>query len=271
MSGNYVDKQHPALRDLAINDCYICQKPLGADTTLDHIIPDSFFSKGDKNRPKLPVHHTCNNAKSQDDRWCVKFLQFYAGFSPEAEADFKDFMNKAMAEKPFAFLIGNKNPNYRLATGLLGKMTPGIEIQRGGQTLHQFRVAPSAGRRVSEWMKLVCRGLYIRNVPSAEPPEPKLTWNQYALSQLKGQEKQFIAPIQRLINSSGATSFGQEWGSRVSYIGSRVGETPDKGYLFIHFYREVGVLAAFGVKEPSLSTTPGTSASSPSSHKASQP
>jgi hypothetical protein len=249
MSNDYTDSRHPALKDLNINDCYICGKPLGTDTTSDHIIPDSFFSKGDQNRPQLPVHRVCNNSKSRDDRWCVKFLQFYAGFSPDAEADFRAFMDKAMAEKPYAFLIGNKNPNYRLARGLLGKMTPSIEIRRGGQTFHQFRVAPAAGRRVSKWMKLVCRGLYIRNVLVANPPEPKLTWNQYALSELKGQEQQFIAPIQRLIDSSGGTSFGQEWGTRVTYIGSRIAETANKGYLFIHFYRQVGVLAAFGVKE----------------------
>lgn len=250
MNNDYIANRHPALKDLVIDDCYICNKPLSNDSTLDHIVPTSFFRKGDQHRPQLPVHHACNNKKSKEDRWCMKFIQFYAGFSPEALAEFSEFIGKANAEKPYAYLIGQRNPNYRLAMGLLGKMTPGLEIRRGRETYYQFHVSKADGRRVSEWTKIVCRGLYIRNVSRAWPPLPKLVWNQYAQSELKGQEQQFIAPVQRLIDSSGGTSFGQEWGTRVTYMGSKVSESRDKGYLFIHFYRQVGVLASFGKKEP---------------------
>lgn len=249
INGNYLDNRFLSLEKLNIKDCYICGKALGIDVTPDHIIPTSLFRKDDPNRPKLPVHSICNNKKSKDDRWCVKFIQFYAGFSTEAQADFKKFMDKAYREKPYAYLIGQRNPNYKLAMKLFGNIKSGFEIKSGGDILHQFQVSPEAAERVSNWMKLVCRGLFIRNVLSAKPNLPKLQWNQYALSELKGQEQQFIAPIQRLIDRSNATSFGQQWGDRISYIGSRVSESPDKGYIFIHFYHQVGIFAGFGIKK----------------------
>ncbi len=248
---SYLDNRFLPLEELNIKDCYICGELLGIDTTTDHIIPTSFFRKGDQNRPKLPVHSTCNNKKSKDDRWCVKFIQFYAGFSVEAKADFKVFMDKAYQEKSYAYLIGQRNSNYKLAMNLFGNIKPGLEIKSNGEVLRQFTISSETAQRVNGWMKLVCRGLYIRNVTLAKPDLPKLQWSQYALSELKGQDQQFITPIQRLINNSNATSFGQKWGNRVSYIGSRAAESADNGYIFIHFYRQVGILAGFGLRKVS--------------------
>lgn len=254
---DYTDSRHPKLEELAVDYCYICGNSLNGDTTPDHIIPNSLLRKGDPDRPTLPVHHACNNRKSKEDEWCMRFLQFYAGFSPDAQAEFIKLAQKAQAEKPFAFLIGHKNRNYKLAMSLLGNMQPGLEIKRGGESFHEFRVSKKDALRVSRWMQQLCKGLYIRNVAGAHPQSPKLTWNQYALSALKGQEKQFIEPVQRLIDNSSSTSFGQQWGDRVTYIGSRVTETQDKGYIFIHFYRQVGILAAFGVKSSSTAKADG--------------
>jgi hypothetical protein len=242
---DYSEHRHPKLEDLGITYCYICLKTLVSETTPDHIIPKAIFRKGDPYRPTLPVHPQCNNTKSKEDEWCVRFLQFYAGFSGDAQAEFIKLAQKAQAEKPFAFLIGHKNRNYKLAMSLLGNLRPGIKIKHNGQSLHEFHIGKKESTRLSDWMKLICRGLYVRNVIDAHPADPKLKWSQLALAKVKGQQQLFIKPVENLVNNSGGSSFGQAWGSRVAYIGSRVTETPNKGYLFIHFYDQVGILAAF--------------------------
>ena len=228
-----------------VDYCYLCSKKLGSLTTPDHIIPDKLFIKEDSHRPKLPVHHECNNSKSKDDEWFIRQLQIRASFNPEAEQEIKKLMDKAISEKPDAYIIGKKLRNYKLARGIFDKISWGLELRHNGQDIMQMRLQKEDVLRFQRYIETMCRGLFILNIPLANPTNPELLLKQYAYLELKGKDGVFIKAVKDLIDKSEASKFGQQWGGRISYIGSRVTETPDKGFIFVQFYTQFGILAVF--------------------------
>ena len=51
--------------------------------------------------------------------------------------------------------------------------------------------------------------------------------------------------LDELLNGSKDSIFGQSWNDKILYLGSRVAETPNKGYIFVEFYKQIGTLGFF--------------------------
>jgi hypothetical protein len=247
MTDEYVERNHPTLASLQIKDCYLCGKSLEGDTRPDHIIPNSLFASGSPNRPKLPVHHACNNSKSKDDEWFLRQLQLMCSLNPEAYNGLKILLDRAKVQRPDAYVIGrsNKIRDYKLAVSLLDKNVFGMQVVQRGVTLSTLNIGNSNTQKAAEYMKTLCRGLYIRNVAHANPARPRLIGIQYAKAIADDKYNGFMDTARRLMEASTGSGFYQEWKGRVLYGGSQVAESKDKGFLFIEFYGEVGFLATF--------------------------
>lgn len=231
--------------DKEIAKCYLCGEALETEETFDHIIPNELFSKSDPHRPKLLVHHNCNNLKSKDDEWFVKQLQLRSSFDPLAEKQISTLLQKAIDERPDAYIVGKKLHNYKLAKGMFDNVTWGLELKHGDRDLMQMKFSVEDSTRFRRYLENMCRGLFIRNVPLTEPPIPELIPVQNADLELRGKNIGFVESIKNFVNSSTGSNFMQQWGNRMTYIGSRVAETPNKGYLFIQFYSQFSILAVF--------------------------
>ncbi len=230
-----------------VSFCYLCNKKFKSKDVLDkdHIIPDKFFLKDSPQRPKLPVHNICNNKKSIEDEWFIKQLQLRSSFNSEAEKEFNRMVDKAIREKPDAYIIGKKLHHYKLAKGIFNKITWGLEIKHRGQTFMQMEASREDYLRFQQYVETMCRGLFIYRIPNSKPSKPDLIMKQYAYLELKGKDTFFVDAIKNLINMSKSSKFGQQWGNRITYIGSRVRESENKGFLFIQFYSQFGILATF--------------------------
>jgi len=246
-SSDYVEVRHPKLQDLSIQKCYLCNEQLAGDLRSDHIIPDSIFKSGSPHRPQLPVHHSCNNKKSREDEWALRQIQIMAALNPDAEDEVVKLLQKANREKPNAFLVGKSNQlrNYKFATSMLDKTFWGLQVKKAGQTLSMLNIGKRNSGRTATYIKTICRGLFIRNVSGADPVIPELQGIQYAKAELDGVYDGFMQGVEGLIRNSSASGFYQSWADRVWYCGSRVSENPNKGFVFIEFYNQVGFLAAF--------------------------
>jgi len=242
---NYISIRCPDLNDLGISECYLCDKKLDSETTSDHIIPDHIFDTGDQSRPQLPVHFSCNDQKSKDDQWFVKNVQLRSAFDHRAENEFSGMMNKAIEEKVDAYVVGKKLRNYKLARAIFDNTSWGLELWHGGNSMFQLKLSLEDVTRFERYVVKMCKGLFIRNVPLARPMASELIIVQYANLELRGKEAGFMDSIKSFVDASQATKFGQMWGNKISYIGSRVVETPDKGYVYIQFYSQFGILATF--------------------------
>jgi hypothetical protein len=225
--------------------CYLCNQELRGDVSPDHIIPDELFVKGDPHRPKLSVHQKCNNLKSKEDEWFVKQLQLRCSFNPEAKFEFSKLIHKAKNEQPDAYLIGKKLHNLKLATGIFKNITWGWELKHGEQNLMQMQISEKDSLRFRKYLDTMCRGLFIINVKGSNPGTPELFQSQYAYAELKRKDEPFVNTVRSLIESSKSSVFGQWWNKRISYVGSRVKESPNNGFVFIQFYLQFGVLAFF--------------------------
>lgn len=226
--------------------CYLCDKKLDSDLSQDHIIPDRFFLKGDPERPKLLVHRSCNINKSLDDQWFLKVLHLKAGFNPDSAQKFSSFMDEAIQQKKEAYLIGGHSNRYKLARSIFDQSLSGLVLIHQGQNIFQIKLSPRVSTRFEKYLKTMCRGLFISNVMGAHPNEAIIIARQYVDLDLHGGRSIFFNPVQSLFSSSQSTIFGQRWlNGRVMYFGSRVAETANKGYVFVEFYGELGILAAF--------------------------
>lgn len=225
--------------------CYICGKKLDNNPTPDHIIPDELFKKGDPERPKLLVHHECNNLKSKEDEWFVKQLQIRCSYNPEAEREFTKLIEKAKIERSDAYIVGKELHNYKLALGIRKNISWGWELKHNGQSYMQMRISEKDVNRFRRYLENMCRGLFIRNITGSNPHTPEIIQSQYAYAELKGKDVPFVETIRKLIDTSKASIYGQRWNERISYIGSRVKESPNKGYVFVQFYLQFGALAVF--------------------------
>jgi hypothetical protein len=242
---SYTSIRFPEIGDLGLKACYLCGKALSSETTPDHIIPDVLFDKGSPSKPKLPVHHDCNNQKSMEDRWFTKHIQLLSAFDSRAEDEFSVMMNKAKDEKRDVYMVGKKLRNYKLARTMFDDAIWGLELRYEGKSLLQLQISPSEAARYKKYLQTMCRGLFIRNVPFSNPSTPELIAKQYVDLELRGKGVGFMDSIKSFVDGSRDSKWGQWWDGKISYIGSRVAETPDKGYLFVQFYSQVGILAVF--------------------------
>lgn len=226
-------------------ECYLCGKPLNSDSTPDHIIPRALFNPFDSDLPQLPVHSKCNNLKSKEDEWFIRQLQFRASPNPNAEKEISNLLSKAIKEKSDAYVIGKKPRSYIFARGMFDPLIWGLELPHNGKVLKQVQLPKSNVERFKKYIETMCRGLFILKVPMANPGIPELVQKQYALLEMKGKDIIFVNGIRKLIESSKGSLFGQQWGDNVLYVGSRVNSTPNKGYIFVQFYSQYGILAYF--------------------------
>lgn len=238
------------MKDEEIKVCYLCGQKLGSNFTYDHIIPDELFNKDHPYRPKLRVHAKCNNLKSKEDEWFVKQIQIRCSFDPEALQEFSKLIDKAKGEQQDAYIIGKNPRNYKLARGIFNHITWGLELKHKGQSFFQMKISEEDVLRFRTYLEIMCRGLFIRNIPGAQPDIPKLFQNQYPYSELKKQEKWFTDTVKQLVEQAKDSIFGQRWGNtsksnKITYLGSRVKESPNKGFVFVQFYSLFGVLAIF--------------------------
>lgn len=245
MDSDYRSLRHPKQDEIGIKTCYLCGKSLGGEKNPDHIIPDHLFSSGDPNRPQLNVHQRCNKQKSKDDEWFVKQLEFSTAYDPEAYLNFSRFLDKAQSEIPDAYLIGKKPRHLVMAKKIFEKGVWGMELVSRGQTYAQFKPPKENTERFYRFIENMCRGLFIRNVQASCPGKPELIIRQYEELKIKGKYEGFRESVQGFINSSQSSLFGQSWGNRTLYLGSRVVETPNKGFIFVEFYRQIGMLGFF--------------------------
>lgn len=225
--------------------CYLCRKSLNTSITWDHIIPDKLFHSNDPHRPKLRVHTLCNNLKSKEDEWFIKQLQLRSSFNKEAESEFNKTIDKAINEKRNAYIIGENVRNFKFAKTLFAGISWGLELQHGNQTLMQMKIPEENIARFRQYVETMCRGLFMLHVANSNPSTPKLIMRQNAYLEVKGVAPDVTRSIQNLIENSRGTQFGQIWGNWITYIGSRVKETPDKGYVFVQFYSQFWILATF--------------------------
>lgn len=245
MNNNYQSLRYPKLEELGIKTCYLCNKALNREKNPDHIIPDHLFISGDPNRPQLPTHRTCNEQKSKDDEWFVKQLQFSTAYNPEAYFKFSQFLGKAQSEIPDAYLIGKKPRSLVMAKKIFEKGSWGMELVSNGKTYAQFKPPKENTERFTRYIETMCRGLFMRNIQSACLGKPELIVRQYEELKIKDKFEGFRKSIQSFIDGSKSSLFGQSWDNRTLYLGSRVAETSNKGYIFIEFYKQIGILGIF--------------------------
>lgn len=226
--------------------CYLCKKKLSGKLSVDHIIPDRLFRKADPSRPKLRVHHDCNQGKSLDDQWFVKLIQLRCGFNKDAEQELHSFMDEAVNQNPDAHLIGKRPTKFVLAKKIFDRAIWGMDVISDGREMKMLELPKEDFPRFKSYIETMCLGLFLCRVEDANPRDPDVLLRQYAYLDLHGGRNKFIESIKNFIKISGPTLFGQRWGSgNLIYFGSRVAETANKGYIFMEFYREFGILASF--------------------------
>lgn len=247
---DYFAIRHPDSNAGSSRHCYLCDQPLRQPLSSDHIIPDSIFAPNSPSRPQLSVHDSCHRLKSKDDRYFVRMLQMMSAFNSEADTKFGELIDQAALEQQNAWIIGKSKrlPNYKFAKTLTNGITWGFDIISHGQTYHQMKISERNIKRFESYAALMAKGLFIRNVPTSNPRTPAIFTIQYATAELSGDGKVTFETARRLMEQSTATTFAQHWGDRVSYFGSRSTDSANHGYLYIHFYHQYGILAAFTSK-----------------------
>ena len=108
-----------------------------------------------------------------------------------------------------------------------------------------MKIDEDNANRFQRYVETMCRGLFILSVPGSKPSAPELIMKQYADLELKGKVTDFVSGVENLVAMSRDSKFGQHWGNRISYIGSRVKENPNKGFIYVQFYSQFGILAFF--------------------------
>lgn len=227
--------------------CYICKQKLGHPAQLDkdHIIPNTFFSSGDKDRPKLSVHKNCHDSKkSMDDRWFVKRIQLMSSTHPEAKVGIDEFLRKAGKQRKDAFVIGKRISDYKLAKTVFNDLTEGIHIQSKGEEFVYLQIDGANKKRFNDYVTNMCIGLYMYYIADALPNTPTLQFINLPVLQIQGKKQEVLEKIAEPINKYGPNFVGK-WSDRLYILGQRVKETSNKGYLYCEFYSCIGILAVF--------------------------
>lgn len=232
--------------------CYICDTNLSNGERLDsdHIVPNGVFSKSDADRPQLLVHQDCNNKKSKDDRWFVKKVLLLCSTNKEAEAELMEFLQKAQSQERYAYLEDqpkSKTKDLKLMHTIFDEYIGSQEVTLDGVDLIQLSRQEGLGEdtRLISYVKQMCRGLFILNVPNSTPQLPRIKWYVYDALKLNNKLDEVISNFKRLFKTSESSNFTQYWGNRIFYLGSRVAESSDKGYIYIEFFEKVGIFAVF--------------------------
>ncbi|HSX16114.1 MAG TPA: hypothetical protein VLF40_04955 [Candidatus Saccharimonadales bacterium] len=244
MPSDYWELNYKELNKDTVKICYLCGRELSGEVSPDHVIPTGLFAKGSPKRPQLAVHHGCNNSKSFEDEKFIRQIQVMGSLNPDAEAEAIKLLHKAQAQKPNAYIIGKSHllRDYKKAVGLLDKTSWGMQLVVDGDVKSALHFGKENAELVAAYMKRLCRGLYIRNVPDATPAIPRLRGVQYAAAKLAGNLEEFTTPVNTLMQQCG---YVQQWGNRVRYAGNFLSSDISKGFVFVEFYGEVGYLAMF--------------------------
>jgi hypothetical protein len=228
-----------------LHDCYLCGKPLEDSFNPDHIIPNALFIEDDPNRPQLYVHPSCNTRKSKEDEWFIKQLQLRCSSNMEMENAHIVFLNKAIGEKNDAYMLDKHPRNFVLAKGIAQTLRPGIQFVYRSRVFQKLDVDEESVQRFEKYIEKMCEGLFRFNIPSSNPPKPELNLKQYVYLDAKGELEDFITKITELIQSSGEAKFHQRWRDRILYCGTQTKESEDKGFVYIQFFNQLGILAWF--------------------------
>lgn len=248
----YTENRHPELSSLNIDKCYLCNENLGNDSTIDHIIPGSpgqIFEVNSSRKPCLPVHKICNDAKSKDDEFYMRHIQLACSNHPDAAKSFAHFLEKAIAEKPNAYLVGRDTSlrNYKIAKSLIDTERPAIYVRQKGQEMPSVPLKEENVERVHRYVQMMCKGLFVRNVPGSWPSLPRMEWMQYRRGDIEGKYIGFSTGVKDIIRAGGTRVFSQHWADRVFYAGFSLPEHNNLGVIFVELFGEVGYLAAFQV------------------------
>ncbi len=128
--------------------CAYCAREKSA--TDDHIFARGFFTLADRhNLPKAPACARCNNVKSKFEHYLTAVLPFAARHSQAIEN-----------LKPGA--LGRLAKNQRLSRELIGSFKPSW-IKEDNGLYHQTSIFDFNSEQLTEWLKLVGRGLAWRH------------------------------------------------------------------------------------------------------------
>jgi hypothetical protein len=250
----HFDIRHPkGVAELGIVDCYLCGKPLDGKSEPDHIIPKTVFEKHSPNRPTLPTHWRCNRDKSREDEWFRFVIALMCSASSEAaNSTFTQFMDRAIEQaRESAYVIGAPRESlreYLLARTILnpGPNSP-LSFTQGGRPVPLIGLDDENRQRLDNYMRRMCQGLYLRNVPGATVTPGEVYAVQYAHAQVTGQNSEIPTTAMEFVRESlrVGSAFVQTWRPRVTYVGSPT-EDPDVGFIYVELYAAAGFLAFFG-------------------------
>lgn len=239
MKTNYAELNHPALAEMRITQCYLCGSELNGENSPDHIIPNKLFPSSSDKKPILPVHKQCNSNKSKEDEWFIRSTQLMASLNQDASGILTEkLLSKALDQKSKLGIKGQRIRDYKLAVNLLDKNKWGEKIN-GHSVLY---VGEENAKRTSNYMKQLCKGLYLRNISGASVKQPELSGVQFAASVAQGTYNDFAKSVKSLTQHA---IFFQDWGGQISYSGSHIKEDINKGFVYVELYGEVGYLAFF--------------------------
>lgn len=133
--------------------CYICNELIDPSKSLsrDHVIPKTLFNTEKTNRPTIDVHVPCNNNdKSKDDTWFAKIIFYKSLLNPIASKRFSEFLESAERSRTnHKEKTKSDVSNERLLRTILQ------ETQETGILQNETRE--------EKYVKMLCRGLIIRN------------------------------------------------------------------------------------------------------------
>jgi len=241
---NFIRNASPA------STCYICGKTLDSKTTKDHIIPRSIFHKDCGERPYLPVHKHCNTGKSLDDEKFVIRIQLMCNWKPQAQQDVLPFLEVANQEASDAYLVGRRVRNYKLKRTIAKEFTQDYQAVINGQHLVQVRLSDEHVDAMKQYAVKMAYGLLLRNMPDATVDINKIDyrWYDYFSLNNRGLFQSNMENIGRLLQTASKHDllFGQAWEGLVEYYGSKTNESGSSGFIYIEFYKAIGIWVNFG-------------------------
>jgi hypothetical protein len=233
----------------SISTCYICNKDLEGKTTKDHIIPQSLFHKDCGERPYLLVHKHCNTGKSLDDEKFVIRMQLMCNWRPQAQQDVLPFLEVANQEASDAYLVGRRVRNYKLKRMIAREFKEDYQAIINGQHLVQVRVSDEHANAMKQYAVSMAYGLLLRNLPNAKVDISKVDyrWFDYFSLNNQGLFKKNMDNIGRLLQTASQHDllFGQAWEGLVEYYGSKTNEAGTSGFIYIEFYKAIGIWVNF--------------------------
>lgn len=258
----YSEFNHPKYENLEIQDCYLCGKKLDGVINKDHVIPDTMFPKGAPNRPKLPVHKSCNSGKSMRDERAKMRVLLMSSLNPIAgEKLLNDLLIPANQQHELVGLVGQSNSirDYKLARTLAKDVTKQGEIVHNGTELVQVATSDTHAAELDIFFSDMARGLYKRNIIGSDPAPPKLTYIDRRTMRLSGEDpdKQMKLVVKMIQAASQAGSlFGQIWEEHFGYVGSESSDVRNGGFIWLDFYDGFGVYAFFSPHDSPGDTEP---------------